>query len=147
MTRTFRAETVSVNLIHKCLCSRPKVDDALLMRFSYSFIPDYRVSIISTIFYGNHISAAMPSVVVVPRRQRRLRRRFCYIPLFLDLTQGTHSSYVHGASFIYKSTLSDNDYACNAERKTTEERSCEYCAASKRSGIPMSLPYTNRSLS
>ena len=67
----FQSNYLMVSLIHNCLCSRLKVDDAFLMRFFNSTIPDSRASNISTNSVVN-ISAATPTILVFPRR-----RTFC----------------------------------------------------------------------
>ena len=67
MLRTFRYDLLMVNLIHKCLCRRKKVNGALLVRFSNSILPDYSASKISTNHLCNDISSAVPTIHVVPR--------------------------------------------------------------------------------
>ena len=56
-----------VNLIHKLLSRQPTFDDALLMRISNSIIPQCNASNNYTNHLGNDISAAVPTVLVVPR--------------------------------------------------------------------------------
>ena len=67
--------------------------------------------------------------------QIQQRRRFCSIPLFLDLTQGTQNIYFHGTSFIYKNT-----YVIQTARRLRNSLAGTL-PATKRSCLPMSIQY------